>query len=343
MSDSVRYSRLLHPKGQGCPLFHPQPFSDLPRAAREIGTRIGDVGIVTPNGAFDPIFNILDRAEDSRSGVPRGFEQVRLRHDAIAEQILYHPPGSDISNTTINKKRLDVDIGLENVQVFVPAGVGVVVEVSTSSKETAPLLLPDGASRWDLRPLQIFRDYALKHAQSWYEFVNGDLRRMVGNGDLYLLTGVTKSTSWSLAAVENQSSSGNVSLKLKAMHVATAGARCAWEWESASSSVNSGPRRRLPGEELWRDNQTVFVRGFKVSLRTTPLKRYPKLLSVVNSKWENVTSKSTYVPFSQPRPGVSSMNNLPSSPPRRPSSDSASDDEGSLDSALNVSGITTFV
>ncbi|KAJ7483269.1 hypothetical protein FB451DRAFT_103347 [Mycena latifolia] len=91
MSDSARYSRLLHPKGQGCPLFHPQPFDDLPRAAREIGTRIGDVGIVTPNGAFDPIFNILDRAEDNRSGVPQGFEQVRLRHDAIAEQILYHP------------------------------------------------------------------------------------------------------------------------------------------------------------------------------------------------------------------------------------------------------------
>ncbi|KAJ7483278.1 hypothetical protein FB451DRAFT_1129176 [Mycena latifolia] len=325
MSDSARYSRLLHPKGQGCPLFHPQPFDDLPRAAREIGTRIGDVGIVTPNGAFDPIFNILDRAEDSRSGVPRGFEQARLRHDAIAEQILYHPPGSDISNTTINKKRLDVDIRLENVQ------------------ETALLLLPDGASRWDLRPLQIFRDYALKHAQSWYEFVNGDLRRMVGNGDLYLLTGFTKSTSWSVAAVENQSSSGNVSLKLKATQVATAGACCAWEWESASSSVNSGPRRRLPGEELWRDNQTVFVRGFKVSLRTTPLKRHPKLLSVANSKWANVTSKSTYVPFSQPRPGVSSINDLPSSPPRGSSSDGGSDDEGSLDSIPNVSESRPFV
>ncbi|KAJ7483268.1 hypothetical protein FB451DRAFT_1029310, partial [Mycena latifolia] len=216
-------------------------------------------------------------------------------------------------------------------------------EVSTNSKETALLLLPDGASRWDLRPLQIFRDYALKHAQSWYEFVNGDLRRMVGNGDLYLLTGVTKSTSWSVAAVENQSSSGNVSLKLKATQVAAAGACCAWEWESASSSVNSGPRRRLPGEKLWRDNQTVFVRGFKVSLRTTPLKRHPKLLSVANSKWANVTSKSTYVPFSQPRPGVSSMNDLPSSPPRGSSSDGGSDDEGSLDSIPNVSESRPFV
>jgi hypothetical protein len=43
-----------------------------------------------------------------------------------------------------------------------PAGVGAVVEVSTNSKETAMPLLPDGASRWDLRTLQVFRDYTFK-------------------------------------------------------------------------------------------------------------------------------------------------------------------------------------
>ncbi|KAJ6568297.1 hypothetical protein DFH09DRAFT_821184, partial [Mycena vulgaris] len=140
-------------------------------------------------------------------------------------------------------------------------------EVSTNSKETAILLLPDGASRRDLRPLQRFRDYALKHAQSWYEFVNGQLGRMIGNGDLYLVTGVTNSTSWSIAAVENHSGDGKISLKLKAAQVGNAGASYAWEWESSSSAVNSGPRRR-PGEESWQDNQTVFVRGFKVAVRS---------------------------------------------------------------------------
>jgi hypothetical protein len=69
---------------------------------------------VTPNGAFDPIFNILDRAEDSHSGFPQGFDQVRLRHNAIAEQRLCHLPGSDISSTTIEKRRLGVDVGFEN-------------------------------------------------------------------------------------------------------------------------------------------------------------------------------------------------------------------------------------
>ncbi|KAJ7255941.1 hypothetical protein C8J57DRAFT_1019608, partial [Mycena rebaudengoi] len=181
------------PKRQGLPLFHPQPFGDLPPTLRQTGTCIGDVGIVTLNGAFDPIFNICKTAEDNRSGVPQGFEQVLLRHDSISEEPRCHLPGSDISNTTIKKKRLDVDVG------FLPAGAGAVIEVSTNSKETAILLLPDGASRWDLRTMQVFRDYALKHAPNWYEFVNGDLGRMVGSGDLYLVTGVTKSTSWSVA------------------------------------------------------------------------------------------------------------------------------------------------
>jgi hypothetical protein len=163
--------------------------------------------------------------------------------------------------------------------------------------------LPDGASRWDLRPKQVLRDYALKHAQNWYAFVNGNLQRMIGNGDLYLVTGVTKSTSWSVAAIENHSGEGKISLKLKAAQIGNAGTSCAWEWESASSSVDSGPRRH-PGEELWRDNQTVFLRGFKVALRSNPFRRAPKIYSIVGSKWSDMPSKGTSMPFSRPQSSV---------------------------------------
>ncbi|KAJ7483263.1 hypothetical protein FB451DRAFT_1364250, partial [Mycena latifolia] len=79
--------------------------------------------------------------------------------------------------------------------------------------------------------------------QSWYAFVNGELGRMIGNGDLYLVTGVTKCTSGASRRSKNQSGDGKVSLTLKAAQVGNAGASCTWEWESASSSVNSGPRR----------------------------------------------------------------------------------------------------
>ncbi|KAJ7483204.1 hypothetical protein FB451DRAFT_1364210 [Mycena latifolia] len=71
----LRCFRLLHGKGFGCALFELQLSDDLPSTLRQTGTRIGDVGIVTRNGGFEPIFNILDRA-DNYFGVPQGFEQV---------------------------------------------------------------------------------------------------------------------------------------------------------------------------------------------------------------------------------------------------------------------------
>ncbi|KAJ7173503.1 hypothetical protein C8R46DRAFT_1031810 [Mycena filopes] len=189
MSDSELYSRLLFPKKQGYPLFHPQPFDDLPEAARRVGTEIGDVGLVTQDGSFDPIFNILRPPDHpaQRFGVPAAFEPVTLLPQDIAKRALFHLHGSDISNTAISKKRIDVEAGIEdNVQV----------------------------SLW-LR----YWIMNLIIVQNWYAFVNGDLGRMVGNGELYLVTGVTKATSWSVAAIEDHSGEGKVALRLKAAQI----------------------------------------------------------------------------------------------------------------------------
>ncbi|KAJ7277527.1 hypothetical protein C8J57DRAFT_1061057 [Mycena rebaudengoi] len=296
------YSRLLLPEGHGYPLFHPKPFDDLPEQARRVGTEIGDVGVVTSNGAFDVIFNICRAADDpiNRFGVPEGFEQVHFIPGDVATQELCLCPGSDVSNTKISKRRLDVD-------------AGAVVEISTSSKEAAVLVLPDGASRSDLRRLKKFRNYALKHAQHWYAFVNGELERMVESNALYLVTGVDKCSTWSVAAVEDQSEDCRVSLKLKAAQVGTAGTTYAWEWETASSFANSGPRR-LPGEELWKDNQTVFLRGFKVVVRPAPLKKLNKALSIVDSKPSDILSKSRFIPYSRLSSGGTNSSSSSRSP-----------------------------
>ncbi|KAJ7775641.1 hypothetical protein DFH07DRAFT_767056 [Mycena maculata] len=100
--------------------------------------------------------------------------------------------------------------------LFLRLRAGAVIEISTSSKEAALILLPNGASRANLQRLKKFRDYALKHAQRWYEFVNRDLEHIVESGDLYLVTGTDKSSLWSVVAIENHSEDRKISLKLKA-------------------------------------------------------------------------------------------------------------------------------
>ncbi|KAJ7854986.1 hypothetical protein B0H14DRAFT_748757 [Mycena olivaceomarginata] len=197
----------------------------------------------------------------NRFGVPPGFVQLALPPGDICTKIQRYPPGYVISNTTVKKVG-----GMEDSELL-SIGARAVFEVSTNVNEMGLLVLPDGASSWDARSQHIFRDYALKHGRGWYAWVNGDLGRMIRNSGLYLVTGVTKSTSWCIAAENNSWDDQKVSLMLKPVPVGVTAASCAWEWENASVCAHSGPHR-LPGEESWRDNQTVFIRGFKVSLRS---------------------------------------------------------------------------
>lgn len=148
---------------------------------------------------------------------------------------------------------------------------GAVIEITTSSKEGAMLLLPNGASRCNVRPLKIFQEYAIKHAHHWYSFVNGNLCRMVENGALYLVTGCDKTTSWGVASFENRSGDCHMSLKLTAVQCGSKDISYAWKWEGRSLlSAESGPERKQ-GEEDWTNDQTVFLRGYKVAIRLRPL------------------------------------------------------------------------
>ncbi|KAJ7722323.1 hypothetical protein B0H16DRAFT_1263523, partial [Mycena metata] len=186
-------------KGHGYPLFNPQPSDDLRGIARTGGVQIGDIGVLTPDGSFDPLFNITfpsDHPANSRFGVPQDFVPVMLAERDIVIREQYDRLGSIISNVSIAKQRLDMLTSLIFADRFSPVGAGATVELSTSSSATAILILPDGASSMNLRALQKFRECALKHAQIWYELVNKDLGHMVRNGDLVLVTGVTKSASW---------------------------------------------------------------------------------------------------------------------------------------------------
>ncbi|KAJ7157966.1 hypothetical protein C8R43DRAFT_882935 [Mycena crocata] len=204
------YRRLLLPLGHGYPLFDPQPSDDLPELARRIGTEIGDVGIFTADGGFHPIYNILRAKDDpvNRFGVPNDFEPVYVSQPchnsytsaAPSPRIPCIEHDHQGEATTCNSLVLSSTFPSNLLTASCPAD-----QAQLSMSTNAP-------SRWDLRGLKVFRDYARKHARNWYKFVNGD-PHMIANGTPYLVSGVTKSTCWNLASVEKNSDDEKLSLK----------------------------------------------------------------------------------------------------------------------------------
>jgi hypothetical protein len=62
----------------GYPLYIPSPLGGLPAAYRRKGVRVGDVGVITANGAFDFLFNACQPDPGINPGVlPAGFESLK--------------------------------------------------------------------------------------------------------------------------------------------------------------------------------------------------------------------------------------------------------------------------
>ena len=72
------YEKHLSLKGRGHPVWIPDPSWSLPDTYREKGVCIGDVGIFTPEGGFDFLFNICLPAEDpiNAGDLPQNFSPI---------------------------------------------------------------------------------------------------------------------------------------------------------------------------------------------------------------------------------------------------------------------------
>ena len=66
--------------------------------------------------------------------------------------------------------------------------------------------MPQGAYHEDLRNISRFRDYAMTHAESWYQYANGPCGREIGNGELHMVTGCDKTTAWGIATYSHPQS-----------------------------------------------------------------------------------------------------------------------------------------
>ncbi|KAJ7705400.1 hypothetical protein B0H17DRAFT_832760, partial [Mycena rosella] len=178
--------RLLYQK-RGFPLYVPDPQRNLPEEYRASGVRTGDVGRVTPEGGFDPLFNIYYSSEDpiNSRGVPEGFTPLPWYLDEDLT-LLDHEPGGYVSTPSIQESDLD-----SSARYIFPL--------------TALLALPHGSHLERLENLESMRRYAAKNAENWYKYINAPEGRGRGlaNGSLYLITGWEKSQSWGMATFQN--------------------------------------------------------------------------------------------------------------------------------------------
>ena len=92
-------------KNHGFPLWIPQPNMRLSRSYRRQGVSIGDVGIFTPNGGFDFLFNICLPAghPNNPDELPEGFSRLVLKPTDVLE-FRAHSSHSHMISTTVKEQ-----------------------------------------------------------------------------------------------------------------------------------------------------------------------------------------------------------------------------------------------
>ncbi|KAF8958253.1 hypothetical protein BDZ97DRAFT_1842548 [Flammula alnicola] len=266
------YYRHLSAKGRGSPLWIPEPNHFLDISYRRRGIDIGDVGIITPRGAFDFLFNICLPQDDpiNAGGVPEGFSALNPplipAHDIQGQQEL----GEDthLSSESITK---DINDGG-------PANVTLGITFIASAREGAILTMPEGAYTVDLANTARFTQYLELNIVNWYKYATGIRGRQVKNGDLRLVVGVDKSRAWGMATSAKATHETNCPLKMrfKPKQDSSVGRIYTWDYSGMADSARSGPGRReieelRAGDESQEihafENQSLFVRTLNTTLQ----------------------------------------------------------------------------
>jgi hypothetical protein len=177
----------------------------------------------------------------------------------------------------------------------------------SSASEGAILTMPRGARSQDLGNLARFREYAAANVANWYRFVNGPLGREAQNGDVRLVVGSDKTTSWGIATFSNQTQHNNCLLKFGRLEGDSAFSTYIWSEYSGVADVRAGPDSdeiavlRIDGEsqDVQFENQCLFVRTLNVTL--------------ADDIWADIhTSSSTQYPRAKNSSGSNRHSNYPS-------------------------------
>ncbi|KAJ7142196.1 hypothetical protein C8R46DRAFT_574048 [Mycena filopes] len=245
------YCRQMLRQGRGFPMYVPGPQKNLPVEYRREGIAIGDVGRVTPEGGFDFFFNIYRPANDPVNvKVPEGFVPL-TPYDPIDVTLYDFDSGDYVSTPSI----YDVNGGFSQ---STPGGKFL---FNCRGPNGAVLALPHGARLEKLENLDRMRQYAAKHAESWYKYVNEVRGRELVNGSLCLITGCEKSLSWGIASFQDISLHTDFPLSF----TPTAGEDDGYKyrWQGGCGRHKQADAPLVDGTPL---NQTTFIHAFTISL-----------------------------------------------------------------------------
>ncbi|KAI6156992.1 hypothetical protein BKA82DRAFT_1000279 [Pisolithus tinctorius] len=193
------YTRLLaHAEPErGYHLWLPEPRVESASKYPHESVRIGDVGVISPEGNFDVFFNICLPQNHPRQhphGVPEGFKQIKLSSKDV--KITEDPDYRGCIATTENcKTRVNVTGANPNL-----------VTVKGTESELTPvaalLIVPSGADKYDVRDPSVFQMEAIRMGKTWYEFALNKLARTtISHDSLYLITGHDKVSRWRISAI----------------------------------------------------------------------------------------------------------------------------------------------
>ncbi|ESK85012.1 hypothetical protein Moror_15750 [Moniliophthora roreri MCA 2997] len=283
------YARLLFPLGHGHALWLPEPNDDLPPEYSDKGIQIGDLGVITPDGGFDFFFNVCVSADHpiNRSrGTPANFVPIAWNGQTFRAPKRFRP-GIPICSRRAKQRQVNIE-----ASAIVPGsalGVGGGIEISFNKDSGAVLMPPNGARRVDCSHRASFREYARKNAHDWYQFVNGTLGREAENGSLYLVTGFDKSDAWETVLFNSSYSSQSCSFIFSTGGVVDGQMKLA-----QSSLLQSSVVSRCSASDA-DENQALFIRGFRITLRQGPFARLRggvKVTSTIDSSGSGIFDPS---------------------------------------------------
>jgi hypothetical protein len=144
------------------------------------------------------------------------------------------------------------------------------VVFESSASEGAILTMPRGARSEDLKNVASFREYAATNVANWYRFVNGPRGCEVENGEIRLVVGFDKTTSWGIATFANQTEQNSCRFKFGPSSAST----YRWSEYSGVADVKAGPdsheidELRIDSDppDVQFENQCLFVRTLNATL-----------------------------------------------------------------------------